>query len=135
MNNKKEMIRAFIGLLCYVSFLKSTTTTLTLSVLCLASASFVSNIEASEHALSDISPLPLLLLLVVIPKTSLFSTNLGGHGGGACSFALKHIRATPHAVSLDTTSQRPSLASIKQSSSAVRSIIVTSGSQLTYGFR
>jgi len=127
------MIRAFIGLLCYVSFLKSTTTTLTLSVLCLASASFVSNIEASEQALSDISPLPLLLL--VIPKTSLFSTNLGGHGGGACSFALKHIRATPHAVSLDTTSQRPSLASIKQSSSAVRSIIVTSGSQLTYGFR
>jgi len=127
------MIRAFIGLLCYVSFLKSTTTTLTLSVLCLASASFVSNIEASEQALSDISPLPLLVL--VIPKTSLFSTNLGGHGGGACSFALKHIRATPHAVSLDTTSQRPSLASIKQSSSAVRSIIVTSGSQLTYGFR
>ncbi|KAF4363506.1 hypothetical protein G4B88_016210 [Cannabis sativa] len=38
------------------------------------------------------------------------------------------MRATPQAVSFDTTSHSPSLAKIRHSSSSVRSVIVTSGS-------
>ena len=103
----------------YVSLLRSTTITLTLSVLCLARASFVSSIEASEHALSEISR----------PEASLSGDR--GDPDGIFAFPRRHIRATPHAVSFETTSQSPSLARIRQSSSAVRSVIVTSGSQLT----
>lgn len=107
------------GMGVYVSFLRSTTTTLTLSAVCLAKASFVSSMEASEHALSQASP---------SPSFSAPSTPSG-------TFPFRHIRATPHAVSFDTTSHRPSLASIRHSSSADRSVIVTSGSQLTKGFK
>ena len=104
--------------------LKSTTTTLTLSVLCLAKANLVNRIDASEQALSELSDAP--------PTAAL----LPGDMGGECGFrARKHMRATLQAVSFDTTSQSPSLARIRHSSSAVRSVIVTSGSDITYGFK
>lgn len=105
-------------------FLKSTTTTLTLSVLWRARASFVNRIDASEQALSELSPAAVTLMS--------FPGDLGGDGGFR---DWRHMRATPQAVSLETTSQRPSLANIRHSSSAVRSVIVTSGSDITYGFK
>lgn len=57
----------------YVSLLRFTTTTLTLSVLCLANASFVSSVDASEHALFEFST----------PDPSLSI-------GGAWAFPLRH---------------------------------------------
>ncbi|KAG5616157.1 hypothetical protein H5410_015981 [Solanum commersonii] len=83
---------------------KSTTTTLTLSELCRAKASLVKRIDASVQAWSELCP------------------------------DRKHMRATPHAVSFETTSHSPSLANIKHSSSTVLSVVVTSGSDVTYGF-
>ncbi|WKA00984.1 hypothetical protein VitviT2T_019295 [Vitis vinifera] len=103
---------------------KSTTTTLTLSALSRAKANFVSSIDASKQALSELSP--------PAPIPAPVSGDTGGDGG-ACAF--RHIRATPHAVSLDTTSHSPSLARIKHSSSGLRSHVVTSGSEITYGFK
>ena len=103
--------------------LKSTTRTLTLSVLCLANASFVNNIDASEHALLELSP------------ASPEFTVSGGDGGDEAPCERRQMRATPHAVSFDTTSHNPSLARIRHSSSSVRSITVTSGFDVTYGFK
>uniref|UniRef100_A0A7N0T6E6 Uncharacterized protein n=1 Tax=Kalanchoe fedtschenkoi TaxID=63787 RepID=A0A7N0T6E6_KALFE len=72
--------------------------------------------DASKHALLDPASLP-------------------GASCCCCCWALKHILATPHAVSLDTTSHSPSLARIRHSSCSSRSVIFTSGSGITYGFR
>ncbi|KVH94653.1 hypothetical protein Ccrd_003283 [Cynara cardunculus var. scolymus] len=99
-------------------FLRSITTTLTLSELRRANANFVSSIDASLHALSQFSDVASSL------STGFFMLPDG-------RFPFRHILATPHAVSFDTTSQSPSLAIIKHSSSIVLSVIVTSGSQLT----
>ncbi|KAF4363505.1 hypothetical protein G4B88_016209 [Cannabis sativa] len=61
------------------SLLKSTTTTLTLSVLCLAKASLVSNIDASEQALSELSAAE---SATTLSASSLPPGDLGGGGGG-----------------------------------------------------
>ncbi|KAF4378592.1 hypothetical protein G4B88_023132 [Cannabis sativa] len=111
----------------YVSLRRSTTITLTLSVLCLARANLVSNIDASAHALSATA--------VSAAGTLLSGDTEDEQDAETAPLPRRHIRTTPQAVSFDTTSQSPSLAKIRQSSSAVRSVIVTSGSLLTYGFR
>ena len=95
-----------------------------LSVLCLAKANFVGRMDASELALSELSPAAASLILLP-----------GDWGGDGGFIDCKHIRATPHAVSFETTSQSPSLASIRHSSSAVLFVTVTSGSGITNGFR
>ncbi|CAL9782838.1 unnamed protein product, partial [Musa acuminata subsp. burmannicoides] len=92
--------------------LRSTTTTLMLSALCLAKASFVSSTAASEH---DASP----------PATSSSSSPP----------PCRHILAMSQAVSLLTTSHSPSLARIRHSSPSSLSNTVTSGSDITYGFK
>ncbi|KAM3331423.1 hypothetical protein ACQJBY_022826 [Aegilops geniculata] len=48
---------------------------------------------------------------------------------------LRQFLAILQTTSLDTTSHRPSLASMRNSSLSVRSMTVTSGSAITYGFR
>lgn len=48
---------------------------------------------------------------------------------------LRHRRVTSHAISLGTTSHKPSLASIKNSSLSVRPVTTTSGWEITKGFR
>ncbi|CAM0881937.1 unnamed protein product [Alopecurus aequalis] len=48
---------------------------------------------------------------------------------------LRQFLVILQATSLDTTSHRPSLASIRNSSLSDRSMTVTSGSAITYGFR
>jgi hypothetical protein len=45
------------------------------------------------------------------------------------------LRAASHISSFDITSQRPSLARIRHSSSFARATIVTSGTGIIYGFR
>nr|GLL20881.1 tropinone reductase homolog At1g07440 isoform X2 [Ipomoea trifida] len=86
-----------------------------------AKASLVKRIDASEQALSELSP-------AAAVTASSRPGDRGGDGGLPCR---KHMRATPQAVSFDTTSHRPSLANIKHSSSAVLSVTVTSGSDIT----
>nr|GMD59060.1 hypothetical protein DVH24_002713 [Ipomoea batatas] len=54
-----------------------------------------------------------------------------GSGDGDFTRCWRHMRATPQAVSFDTTSQSPSLARIRHSSSAVLFVIVISGSDIT----
>nr|GMD87459.1 tropinone reductase homolog At2g29260, chloroplastic-like [Ipomoea batatas] len=99
---------------------KSTITTLTLSELRLARASLANNVEASEQALLEFS------------APASFSAQLQGTVVVVVVFLpLRQVPATLHAVSLDTTSQRPSLARIKHSSSGVRSITITSGWHVT----
>lgn len=119
-----EITKKPIAIIFQQLFLKSTTTTLTLSVLWRARASFVNRIDASEQPLSELSPAA--VTVISLPG------DLGGDGGFR---DCRHIRATPHAVSFDTTSHSPSLARIRHSSSAVLSVIVTSGSDITNGFR
>ncbi|URD81009.1 hypothetical protein MUK42_19061 [Musa troglodytarum] len=101
-------------------FLRSTTTTLTLSALCLAKASFVSSTAASEHVASPPPPSP-------SPATSSSSSPPPP--------PCRHILAMSQAVSLLTTSHSPSLARIRHSSPSSLSNTLTSGSGITYGFK
>lgn len=87
--------------------------------MCLARANFVSRIDASLQALSELPH----------PAAS------GGAGDRDVCCDRKHVRTTLQAVSFDTTSHNPSLAKIKHSSSPVLSNTVTSGSEITYGFK
>ncbi|RWW68570.1 hypothetical protein BHE74_00023895 [Ensete ventricosum] len=48
---------------------------------------------------------------------------------------LRHCLAILHAASLETTSQSPSLANMRNSSFSVLSVTVTSGSEITNGFK
>ncbi|KAM1058078.1 hypothetical protein ACFX15_030634 [Malus domestica] len=100
--------------------LKSRTTTLILLLLCLAKDNFINKMDASKHALSDLASA---------------SRQDDAYSEAAAFCASKNMRTTPQAVSFDTTSQRPLLARIRHSSSAARSVTVTSGSDVTYGFR
>uniref|UniRef100_A0A7C8YDA5 Uncharacterized protein n=1 Tax=Opuntia streptacantha TaxID=393608 RepID=A0A7C8YDA5_OPUST len=118
-------MKLFFHCYYYCYLLRSTTTTLTLSVLCLARANFVSKMEASEQALSELSPPG--------ATTASFPGDRGGDAGFSRLF--RHILATDTAVPFETTSHRPSLARIRHSSSELRSITVTSGSGITYGFK
>jgi hypothetical protein len=109
---------------------RSTTTTLTLSALRRASASFARSMAASEHALSESA-----LLTPLITDPFLASASAEAADGDGGPLLRKQARTTPHAISLVTTSHRPSLARIRHSSSSVRSVTVTSGSDDTYGLR
>uniref|UniRef100_A0A0E0PNH2 Uncharacterized protein n=2 Tax=Oryza TaxID=4527 RepID=A0A0E0PNH2_ORYRU len=120
---------------------RSTTTTLTLSALRRAIASFARSNAASAHALSDsalstpfttASPPPPPDAPAGGGSTALGREHPGGDGG---PLLRKHARTTSHAISLVTTSHSPSLARIRHSSSSARSVTVTSGSDVTYGFR
>uniref|UniRef100_A0A0D9WH96 Uncharacterized protein n=1 Tax=Leersia perrieri TaxID=77586 RepID=A0A0D9WH96_9ORYZ len=117
---------------------RSTTTALTLSALRRASASFASSNAASAHALSD-SALSTPFTTASPPPAPApapaggGSTPFGRGDGGP--LLRKHALTTSHAISLVTTSQSPSLARIRHSSSSLRSVTVTSGSDVTYGFK
>lgn len=47
----------------------------------------------------------------------------------------RHFLETSHATWLEITSQKPSLARIRHSSSSVLAVKLNSGSAITYGFR
>uniref|UniRef100_J3L5S7 Uncharacterized protein n=1 Tax=Oryza brachyantha TaxID=4533 RepID=J3L5S7_ORYBR len=90
---------------------------------------------ASEHALSDSA------LFIPFTDASPSSASTSADGGTPTGRAAgaggpllwKHAFTTSHAISLVTTSHSPSLARIRHSSSSVRSVTVTSGSDVTYG--
>lgn len=104
---------------------KSTTITLILSQLFRPRASRVSS-AAAEHALREENIAPLLS-----PSTE-ESLELKFPDGSLCR---RHSLPTAHAISLDTTSHKPSLARIKHSSSASLFVKVISGSDVIYGFK
>lgn len=110
----------YVLLLNFLCDLRSTTTMVMLSLLPFWRASFDKYSAAAWAAWSGESP-----LLWADDEASAFFL---------CHSSIR-LRAASHTSSLDITSQRPSLARIRHSSSFARATIVTSGTGIIYGFR
>ena len=113
-------IHGYVLLLNFLCDLRSTTTAVMLSLLPFWRASFDKYSAAAWAAWSGESP-----LIWADDDASAFFL---------CHNSIR-LRAASHTSSLDITSQRPSLARIRHSSSFARATIVTSGTGIIYGFR